>query len=53
MKLRARRPQDEADIAHLVNAGMDVRTVLEWLGEHAAKHVPAFSRLAQRALAGR
>jgi hypothetical protein len=53
MKLRAGRPQDEADVAHLARAGMDVRAVLEWLGEHAAEHVATFSRLAQRALAER
>jgi len=53
MKLRAKRPQDEADVAHLVTAGMDVRAVLEWLSERAPEHVPIFSRLAQRALAGR
>jgi hypothetical protein len=53
MKLRAKRPQDEADIAHLVNAGMDVRSVLEWLTECAPEHVPTFSRIAQRALASR
>jgi hypothetical protein len=51
MKLRAQRPQDEADVAHLVTAGMDVRGVLEWLSARAPDHVPAFSRLAQRALA--
>lgn len=50
MKLRAKRPQDEADIAHLVNSGMDVRALLEWLTQRAPEHVPAFSRIAQRAL---
>jgi hypothetical protein len=53
MKLRAGRPQDEADVAHLVTAGLDVRAVLEWLGVRAPERVPAFSRLAQRAMAGR
>jgi hypothetical protein len=53
MKLRAKRPQDEADIAHLVSAGMDVRTVLEWLTQRAHEHVPAFSRIAQRVLTSR
>lgn len=53
MKLRAKRPQDEADVGHLVTAGMDVRSVLEWLGATAPEHVPAFSRIAQRALGGR
>lgn len=53
MKLRAKRPQDEADVAHLVTAGMNVRGTLDWLGAHASEHVPAFSRIAQRALADR
>lgn len=51
MKLRAGRPQDEADIARLVAAGMDVRTVLEWLQQHEPKWIPTFSALAQRAIA--
>lgn len=53
MKLRARRPQDEADVGHLVTAGLDVRAVLDWLSANAPEHVAAFSRIAQRALAGR
>ncbi|MEL6178199.1 MAG: hypothetical protein AAFS10_04560 [Myxococcota bacterium] len=51
MKLRAGRTQDLADIEHLVGAGMDVAGVLEWLRQQAAEHVPAFSRIAQQALA--
>lgn len=53
MKLRAGRPQDEADVAHLVSAGLDVATLLDWLSEHAPEQIPVFSRVAQRALTGR
>ena len=50
MKLRASRSQDLADVEALVRAGADVAAVLAFLREHEASHVPAFGRIAQRAL---
>jgi hypothetical protein len=50
MKLRASRSQDLADVEALVRAGADVAAVLAFLREHEPSHVPAFSRIAQRAL---
>jgi hypothetical protein len=50
MKLRASRSQDLADVEALVRAGADVGAVLAFLTEHEASHVPAFGRIAQRAL---
>jgi hypothetical protein len=51
MKLRASRSQDLADVEALVRAGADVAAVLAFLRQHEPSHVPAFSRIAQRALA--
>jgi len=50
MKLRASRTQDLADVEALVRAGADVAAVLAYLREHEPVHIPAFSRIAQRAL---
>ena len=50
MKLRASRSQDLADVEALVRAGADVGAVLNYLRAHEAVHIPAFSRIAQRAL---
>lgn len=52
MKLRASRSQDLADVEALVRAGADVAAVLEFLRTHEPRHVPAFSRIAQKALLG-
>ncbi|MBW1881034.1 MAG: hypothetical protein JRJ84_22000 [Deltaproteobacteria bacterium] len=50
MKMRASRTQDVADVEALVRSGADVGSVLAFLREHEAKHIAAFSRIAQRAL---
>jgi hypothetical protein len=50
MKLRAGRTQDLADIEELVRVGADVRAVLEFLRTNEPRHIPVFSRCAQRAL---
>lgn len=50
MKLRAARTQDLADIEALVRCGADVAAVLDFLRTHEPRHVPVFSRCAQRAL---
>ncbi len=50
MRLRAGRTQDFADIEALVRVGADVGAVLDSLRTHEARHIPAFSRSAQRAL---
>lgn len=50
MKLRAGRTQDLADIEALVRVGADVASVLDFLRDHEADHIPLFSRCAQRAL---
>lgn len=50
MKLRASRTQDLADVEALVRAGADVAAVHAFLMEHEPRHLPAFGRLAQRAL---
>lgn len=50
MKLRASRAQDIADVEALVRAGADVDAVLQYLREHEPRHIPAFTRIAQRAL---
>lgn len=47
MKLRASRPQDLADVAQLVQAGLDVGAVLNFLRTHGPEHTAAFSRIAQ------
>lgn len=52
MKLRAGRTQDLADIEALVRAGADVASVLDFLRRHEPRHIPVFSRCAQRALEG-
>lgn len=52
MKLRASRSQDLADVEALVRAGADVAAVLEFLRAHEPRHVPAFARIAQKALLG-
>ncbi|MCB9665109.1 MAG: hypothetical protein H6732_13425 [Alphaproteobacteria bacterium] len=52
MKLRASRSQDVADVEALVRAGADVAAILAFLRQHEPEHIPAFSRIAQRALAG-
>lgn len=51
MKLRASRSQDIADVEALVRAGADIAAILSFLTEHEPRHVPAFSRVAQPALA--
>ncbi len=51
-KLRASRTQDLADVEALVRAGADVAAILAFLREHEPQHIPAFSRIAQRALSG-
>ncbi|MBW1879227.1 MAG: hypothetical protein JRI25_04745 [Deltaproteobacteria bacterium] len=50
LKLRASRAQDIADVEALVRAGADVAAVLAFLQEHETEHIPAFGRIAQRAL---
>jgi hypothetical protein len=50
MKLRAARSQDVADVEALVRAGADVAAILAFLRHHEPLHVPAFARIAQRAL---
>jgi hypothetical protein len=50
MKLRASRSQDIADVEALVKAGADVASILSFPREHESRHVPAFGRIAQRAL---
>lgn len=49
MKLRAGRTQDLADIEALVARGADVEAVLEFLRDSEPRHIPVFSRCAQRA----
>ncbi|MCP4592384.1 MAG: hypothetical protein GY842_16750 [bacterium] len=50
MKLRAGRTQDLADIEALVRGGADIAAVLEFLQTNEPRHIPVFSRCAQRAL---
>jgi hypothetical protein len=50
MKLRAGRAQDLADIEALVARGADVEAVLGFLRMNEPRHIPVFSRCAQRAL---
>ena len=52
MKLRAGRPQDLADVAHLVAAGRDIDRILSYLDAHEPQHVPAFSAIAETARFG-
>lgn len=52
MKLRASRSQDLADVEALVRAGVDVSAILVFLRTHEPRHIPAFSRIAQKALTG-
>ncbi len=52
MKLRASRTQDIADVEALVRAGADIAAILAYLREHEPRHLPAFGRIAQRALLG-
>lgn len=52
MKLRASRAQDLADVDALVRAGADIAAILAFFRAHEPKHIPAFSRIAQRALGG-
>lgn len=52
MKLRASRTQDVADVEALVRAGADVAAIQAYLREHEPEHLPAFGRIAQRALLG-
>jgi len=52
MKMRASRSQDLADVEALVRAGADVAAILDFLRAHEPKHLPGFSRVAQRALSG-
>ncbi|NOY90368.1 MAG: nucleotidyl transferase AbiEii/AbiGii toxin family protein [Deltaproteobacteria bacterium] len=51
MKLRASRMQDLADVEALVRAGADVPAILRYLRATEPEHIPAFSRIAQSALA--
>lgn len=50
MKLRASRSQDVADVEALVRAGADVAATLAFLRAYEPRHIPAFARIAQRAL---
>ena len=50
MKLRAARPQDVADVSRLVEAGADVREILDFLRQHAPELATRFGEIAQRAL---
>ena len=50
MKLRAGRTQDLADVEALVRSGADIEAILDFLRVHEPRHVPVFSRCAQRAL---
>jgi len=45
MKLSANRPQDRADVAHLLDAGVDERDVASYLAEHAPDLLNRFAEL--------
>jgi hypothetical protein len=43
MKLSANRPQDRADVARLLDAGVDERGVASYLAEHAPRFVEIYT----------
>ncbi len=45
MKLSANRPQDRADVAHLLDAGVDERRIASYLAEHAPDLLNRFAEL--------